>query len=164
VHHRVGALNPLFKGLSLVGTVGLIWIVIALGLGIAWRRYGLIAMTALAVAAADLSATALKHVFDVERPSSRYATPKPLVHAPTDPSFPSGHSATSFAAATILTLAVPRLAPAWFTLAAAIAFSRIYVGVHYPLDIVGGALLGAAIALLMREASRRLSRARRPAG
>src|SRR5262249_43678530 len=65
--------------------------------------------------------------------SSRYATPKTLVHAPQDHSFPSGHAATSFAAATVLTAFAPRLAPAWFLLAVAIGFSRVYVGVHYPL-------------------------------
>jgi undecaprenyl-diphosphatase len=99
-------------------------------------------------------------VVDVERPSARYATPKTLVPAPKDHSFPSGHAATSFAAATVLTAFAPRLAPAWFVLALAIGFSRVYVGVHYPLDIVGGAALGVATALLLLAAIRRRS----PAG
>jgi undecaprenyl-diphosphatase len=91
----------------------------------------------------------------------RYAEPKPLVHAPTDASFPSGHAATSFAAATVLSFAWPRWAPAFFLLALAIGFSRVYVGVHYPLDIVGGALLGIGVAIALRWllASRRRSRA-----
>jgi undecaprenyl-diphosphatase len=115
-------------------------------------------LTASSVALADLSARGLKDIFDVERPSTRYAIPKPLVRAPTDPSFPSGHAATSFAAATILSLAVPRLTPLWVLLAAAIAFSRVYVGVHYPLDIVGGAILGISIALITRAIDRRRAR------
>jgi undecaprenyl-diphosphatase len=123
------------------------------------RRWGVLILAAAAVAIADLSARGLKEAFGVERPSSRYAEPKPLVHAPHDPSFPSGHAATSFAAATVLTAAVPRLAPVWVLLAAAIAFSRVYVGVHYPLDIVGGAVVGTLIALLTLAADRRRSRA-----
>lgn len=109
----------------------------------------------MSVGLADLSATALKDLFDVERPSGRYPLPKPLVHAPKDPSFPSGHAATSFAGATILSFAVPRLTPAWVVLACAIAFSRVYVGVHYPLDVLGGAALGVGIALVVRAVDAR---------
>jgi membrane-associated phospholipid phosphatase len=60
---------------------------------------------------------------------------------------PSGHAATSFAGAVILSYFLPRSAPYVFLLAAAIAFSRIYVGVHYPSDVVAGAALGAAVGL-----------------
>ena len=159
VHHRTGLLNWPLEGLSRAGTFGAIWIAIAFLLAVAWRRWHIFIVTAAAVAVADLAATALKVVVDVERPSSRYATPKTLVPAPQDHSFPSGHAATSFAAATILTAFAPRLAPAWLALALAIGFSRVYVGVHYPLDIVGGAVLGVATALLLLAATRRRSRA-----
>jgi undecaprenyl-diphosphatase len=118
-------------------------------IAVVWRRWGLLVMTAAAVALADLAASGLKAAIDVPRPSTRYSSPRPLVTAPHDHSFPSGHAATSFAAATILTAAVPRAAPLWYLLAAAIGFSRVYVGVHYPLDVVGGAILGAAIAIAL---------------
>jgi undecaprenyl-diphosphatase len=53
----------------------------------------------------------------------------------------------------------PRLAPGFIVLAAAIGFSRVYVGVHYPLDVVGGAVLGVAIAAaLLRLVGTRLGR------
>ena len=133
---------------------------LAVVIALVWRRWGVLLLTGASVAIAELAARGLKDVFDVERPSLRYAMPKPLVHSPTDPSFPSGHATTSFAAATVLSFALPRLAPLWIILACGIAFSRVYVGVHYPLDIVGGAILGIAIALLMLAASRRRSRAR----
>jgi len=114
-------------------------------------------LTVLAVSVADVAAAGLKSAIDVERPSGRYTEPKTLVPAPHDHSFPSGHAATSFAAATVLMFARPRLAPLWLLIAAAIGFSRVYVGVHYPLDIVGGAALGVAVATALR----RLVRVRR---
>ena len=127
------------------------WIAIALVLALFWRRWGVLLMTTLAVLVTDLAARGLKDVFDVERPSQRYAFPKPLLHTARDPSFPSGHSATSFAAAAVLTSFAPRAAPLWFLLALAIGFSRVYVGVHYPLDIVGGAVLGVLVAIALRR-------------
>ena len=166
VHHRTGGLNWLFEGLSRAGTFGAIWIVIAFLLALAWRRWGVFVVTAAAVAIADLAATGLKAVVDVERPSSRYATPKTLVPAPRDHSFPSGHTATSFAAAVILTAFAPRFAPLWFLLAVAIGFARVYVGVHYPLDVIGGAALGALVAIALRRlvAVRQRSHTATPAG
>src|SRR5712691_4572539 len=127
VHHRAGWLNWLFEALSRVGTVGAIWIVIALGLAFAWRRWGVLVLTAASVAIADAAATGLKAVIDIQRPSSHYASPKTLVPAPHDHSFPSGHAATSFAAATVLTAFAPRWAVAWFLLALAVGFARVYV-------------------------------------
>jgi undecaprenyl-diphosphatase len=124
--------------------------VLAAVLAVIWKRYAVFFVTFGAVAIADVLANRLKPVFDIERPSSRYAEPRPLVHAPIDGSFPSGHAATSFAAATVLTFAWPRWWPAFFLLAVAIGFSRVYVGVHYPLDVVGGAALGILVATALR--------------
>jgi undecaprenyl-diphosphatase len=150
VHHRAGWLNPVFEGLSYAGRLGLLWIVLALVLAVLYRRFGVLAVTVIAVALADLTAMGLKAVFDRERPSLRYAEPEPLVTTAHDHSFPSGHAATSFAAASVLTFAFPRLGPALSLLASAVAFSRVYVGVHYPLDVIGGALLGVLVALAIR--------------
>jgi len=150
VHHRAGWLNPIFEGLSYAGRLGLLWIGIALVLSALYRRWGTLGLTILAVALADWSSVGLKALFDRERPQFRYTEPEPLLRSAHDGAFPSGHAATSFAGATVLSFAFPKLAPYLYVLAAAVAFSRVYVGVHYPLDIVGGALLGVVVALGLR--------------
>jgi undecaprenyl-diphosphatase len=72
----------------------------------------------------------------------------PLVKTGTQISYPSAHASTSFAGARSLAAAVPAAGPALYGAAAAMALSRTYVGVHYPSDIVAGAMLGAAVAEL----------------
>jgi undecaprenyl-diphosphatase len=163
VHHRAGWLDPVFEGLSYAGKLGLLWIVLALVLCGLYRRWGVFAVTVAAVVLSDLTATGLKALIDRPRPPLRYPEPKTLVPLPHDASFPSGHAATSFAAATMLSFAFPRFAPALYVLAAAVAFSRIYVGVHYPLDVIGGAVLGmlVATALHLLVRAQRRSRAAR---
>jgi undecaprenyl-diphosphatase len=129
-----------------------------------YRRWGVFVLTVIAVAVADWTSIALKALFDRPRPPLRYPEPKTLVPLPHDASFPSGHAATSFAAATILSFAFPRWAPAFLVLAAAVAFSRVYVGVHYPLDVIGGAVLGVLVATALHRlvrAQQRLPRERR---
>ena len=115
-----------------------------------YRRWGALWLTLIAVALADWSAAGLKALVDRDRPPVDYPRPKALVPVPRDASFPSGHAATSFAAATILTFAFRPFAPVLFVLAAAVAFSRVYVGVHYPLYVVGGAALGVLVATALR--------------
>lgn len=112
----------------------------------------------MAVALANLSATGLKAAIDRPRPPLRYPNQDPLVPVPTTASFPSGHAATAFAGATVLAFAFPRLVPVFFGLAAAIGFSRVYLGVHYPLDVVGGAIIGAGVAVALRYLVRRRQR------
>jgi undecaprenyl-diphosphatase len=118
-------------------------------LAVLYRRWGVLAFTVIAIAVTDAAVAALKALIDRPRPPLRYAEPKPLVPTPHDASFPSGHAATSFVAATMLSFAFPRLRLPFALLAAAVAFSRVYVGVHYPLDVIGGAVLGVLIAALL---------------
>ena len=64
---------------------------------------------------------------------------------PLDHSFPSGHSASSFAAATALSIYYPKAAPLAFTLATGVGLSRVHLGVHYPSDAAVGAVVGIGI-------------------
>ena len=84
----------------------------------------------------------------------------PLVTRPHTHSFPSGHATTSFACATVLALMLPRLRVPLLLLAAAISWSRVYVGVHWPLDVFAGAALGVGIGVAVARALPRLVRVR----
>jgi len=64
---------------------------------------------------------------------------------PTSTSFPSGHSASAFAFATAVGGEVPALAAPLRALAAAVAYSRVHTGVHYPGDVVVGSMVGTTI-------------------
>ena len=149
-------LDPIAVGLSEIGSYGLIWIAIALAAVALRRRPPQFALAVtLAVFAADGLATALKQLIGRDRPYVDHPLPEPLMTTALDVSFPSGHAATSFAGATVLAFAWPRWAPALYALAVLIGASRVYVGVHYPADVLAGALLGllvgTAVALLLRR-------------
>lgn len=73
---------------------------------------------------------------------------KLLVDRPTDFSFPSGHSAASFEAATVLMIRDKRFGIPALILASVIAFSRMYLYVHYPTDILGGIVVGVLCGIL----------------
>jgi undecaprenyl-diphosphatase len=64
-------------------------------------------------------------------------------------SFPSSHAANIFAAGTILTFFYRRVWLIWLAIAVTVSFSRIYVGVHYPLDVLGGAVYGILLAAVI---------------
>ncbi len=119
-------------------------------LAVLWRRPVLLARVGVAALAADGSSRLLKEWIGRERPPLRYPDPEPLVHVPGSSSFPSGHAAVGFACAAVLARAAPRLALPLYALAVLVAWSRVYVGVHYPLDVFGGAVLGVLIGQVIR--------------
>jgi undecaprenyl-diphosphatase len=71
-------------------------------------------------------------------------------------SFPSGHTAASFASAWVLSTVWPRRSPLFLSLASTVGFSRIYVGAHYPGDVASGALLGSLLAEVIRRCVKRV--------
>ena len=151
VDHRVGLLDPLFEALSYAGSFGFIWLAIAFGIsGFSWSRPWLWTRVGAAILVAESCSALLKEWIERDRPPVADPLPESLVDTPATYSFPSGHATVSFACAATLALAVPRLSIPLYTLAVLISFSRVYVGVHYPLDVVAGAILGIAIARALR--------------
>lgn len=73
----------------------------------------------------------------------------PLARAPTKLSFPSAHATSSIAGATALGRVEPRARPVLFALAAAICIGRPYLGMHYPSDVLAGAMLGTVLGSLV---------------
>ena len=127
---------------SALGEHGALWIAGALagaaldpGRRLRWTR------AAKGVAAAYVLNTAIKQVVRRRRPDLP-ELPQ-LTRAPTQLSFPSAHAATSFAGARALSALLPG-APL-YALAAGLAASRVWLGMHYPSDIAAGALLGLAV-------------------
>jgi membrane-associated phospholipid phosphatase len=109
---------------------------------------GAVALSSLVVNAA------LKPVARRRRPDSElHAVPDARrVEMPSSRSLPSGHSASAFAFATAVGRAMPRTAAGLRLGAAAVAYSRVHTGVHYPGDVVAGALLGTALAQVAGQA------------
>jgi undecaprenyl-diphosphatase len=132
-----------------------VWLALALFLAALWRRPSILVLVAAADLAADGLAYLLRDAIGRDRPPLVYPEPEPLVGVPHQPAFPSGHSSTAFACATVIAWTAPRLRIPAFALAAGIAWSRVYVGVHWPLDVLGGAALGTAVGAVLVFLARR---------
>ena len=153
--HRYGPLDGFFVALGTVEKLGLIWALLAFVLGLLMRRglgpsILLAVVTLLTTFAADSVSFGVKDLVNRARPAELHPQIHPLyvVHSS---SFPAGHAmfcwtmATIVAGATLLSYFAPRLTPFFVVLAAAIGFSRIYVGVHYPTDVLAGAAIGVMV-------------------
>ncbi|MET3640414.1 undecaprenyl-diphosphatase [Prescottella equi] len=143
------------RTLSNAANHSVLWMGVAAGMGLAGGRARRAAVRGvLAVAGASaLSNAVLKPVFPRRRPPA--GTPEFTVRrglpAPRSSSFPSGHSASAAAFATAVALEYPAAGVALAPLAAAVAYSRVHTGVHWPSDIAVGAGVGAAVALATRR-------------
>jgi membrane-associated phospholipid phosphatase len=136
--------EALMKALGRAGEWAAIWVGIGgLAAVVDGPRRGRWAVAAGAGPAAVVVNFAVKLAVGRERPLIEGHPP--LARAPSKLSFPSAHATSSLAAATALGQVEPRARPALLGLAAAICISRPYLGMHYPSDVLAGALLGAAI-------------------
>lgn len=139
--------DSVFEGASFVGDFSGIWHLIAVGRVIidpsAMRQS--LTMAGLIGAESLTVNQGLKRLFNRRRPTVA-GDPRLPVRRPSTSSFPSGHASAAFFAAAILTTATNRaLAPVWYSAAVTVAVSRAYVRIHYPSDVVGGAVVGAVL-------------------
>lgn len=119
-----------------------------------WRAL----LVTLAFTLTSWSTSLLKDAVGRERPSGDN-----LVDLPASKSFPSGHASTAFAAAVALSLLAPRMAWWALPLAAAVTYSRVYLGVHYWTDILAGAVLGTVVAVVVVRGALNVAARRRAA-
>lgn len=142
---RCPPLSAVLVPLTIFGGCGTMWICISVALILRprSRKAGWMALLALLLCYL-FNDHLLKALVQRPRPFLTLETLEPLVRRPTSFSFPSGHSCSSFAAAHTYSLALDSRAFRAVTMALAVlmAFSRLYVGVHYPTDVLVGALTG----------------------
>ncbi len=119
----------------------ILWMLVKGDRSVRWAAVLLI----VTIAVSDqLSSSVIKHWFERPRPCHMLANVRLLVDCGSGFSFPSSHAVNNFAGALVLAWFIPRGVWWFFGFAAVVAFSRIYVGVHYTLDILGGAVIGLA--------------------
>lgn len=163
VNLRCSFLDAAMPAVSGLCDHGEIWVLLALILLAAHqtRRKGAAVACGLAL---DLIACnlLLKPLFDRLRPFALNPAVTLLVRPPLDASFPSGHTAASFAAVFALKFAGSPLWKPALALAAAIAFSRLYLYVHWPSDVLGGVLLGGVVGWIGAKLAKAVERQRRP--
>jgi membrane-associated phospholipid phosphatase len=138
------ATESLMKALGLSGEYGAIWMGIGTAAALAdGRRRGRWLAAAGVAPAAIVLNFAVKRTIGRQRPV--ITEHPPLARAPSKLSFPSAHATSSFAAAAALGRVEPRAKAPLHGLATAISVGRPYLGMHYPSDVVAGALLGAVL-------------------
>lgn len=151
-HLRTDMLTPLMKFVTFLGNGGWFWILCAVVLLAIpkTRKTGYAAVLSL-IFGVIVTNLLLKNIVARPRPFAEIEALIPLIAKPTDFSFPSGHTTASFAVALVMLRMLPKKIgiPA-VVLAALVAFSRLYLGVHYPTDVLVGfvvALVGSSLAV-----------------
>jgi undecaprenyl-diphosphatase len=140
--------TSLMRAFTIAGKAGALWGVIA---ALAFLVTGLepshLLVPWVAVAISWTVAEGAKVLFNRARPFISDTEIAPLIKTPSSSSFPSGHSATAASGALTLSAVYPSFAPAFVLSGILVALSRIYLGVHYPFDVLAGLLIGTATAV-----------------
>ncbi len=147
---RADWLTPIVTAITYLGNAGIFWIILSLFLVIIpkQRKLGLQCGTSLILHLLLVNLVA-KNLFARVRPYEVIDGLTNLIGKQSDFSFPSGHTASSFAVATVLLMRAPKkLSIPMLIFACLISLSRLYVGVHYPTDILGGVAIGIVCAVI----------------
>ncbi len=149
------ALNSFMYGLTTIMNRGDGWVLALIATTLLKRKRGkralLDVLPALWLATATVEFP-IKHFFRRRRPFISLVQAIVIGKKPGQYSFPSGHSAAAFAGAWLLSRHFPRLRPVLYAIASLVGFSRVYLGVHYPGDVLSGATSGVVLAALYRYA------------
>ena len=148
-------LDTLMPKITMLGNSGAVWILAAGRLLCTkkYRKYGLLLLAGLSMGVL-VGNVFLKYLIARPRPCWLDQSVPLLIAVPHDYSFPSGHTLASVIGATILTAADRRFGIVAIPLAILIAFSRLYLYVHFPSDILGATVLGLGIGTLILHGSR----------
>lgn len=143
-------LDWIFKIISFTGNGGIVWILLGFALVFKknTRKMGLCVFLCLA-ATAIVNNLILKEIFDRTRPFVADPSIELIIKAPGDASFPSGHTASSFTAATAIFLYDRKKGFYAYLYALLMGLSRIYLHVHYATDVIGGIIVGVVMAKLV---------------
>lgn len=130
--------------------LGILMLLGALAIAFDWEKaLRVMLLAAVVVLASDFIGTELKHLVGRIRPCHALSGVRLLNGCSKSFSFPSGHATNIFAIMIFLSTRYKRFMPAFIFMATSVAYSRIYVGVHYPMDVMAGAILGTGCALIM---------------
>ena len=147
---RHDVLDVFMKNFTHIGDAGIIWIIVTLCLLISkkYRKVGILCAIGL-ILGLIIGNGIVKHLVERQRPCWINPDFKLLIENPPkwDSSFPSGHTQSAFIMVTILMFANKKLGIPALVVALMIAFSRLYLYVHFPTDVIGGMLMGIAIGL-----------------
>ncbi|WP_314048789.1 phosphatase PAP2 family protein [Peptostreptococcus stomatis] len=140
---RTGFMDAIMPFITQLGDAGLIWIILSIGLIIPkkTRKIGFVMIIAL-ILNGIICNIILKPMLARIRPFDVNTAIKLLINKPRDFSFPSGHTSASFTAASVLFFRKSKLFVPSLILAFLISFSRLYLYVHYPSDVLAGLVLG----------------------
>ncbi len=143
---QCGALDVLMPIITTLGNGGAVWLLAAIAMLISkkHRRYGLALLAGL-LAGVLIGNLGMKNIFARPRPCW-LETVQLLIASPTDYSFPSGHTLASVIGAYTVTAADRKFGIIAIPLAALVAFSRLYLYVHFPSDVLASVVLGTVIA------------------
>ena len=147
IHNPI--LDRLMVGITYLGSGGILWIIIAvlLLLNKKYRTWGIVVAASL-IGCLLIGNLTLKPLIARVRPYEIAGFTELLIGKLSDYSFPSGHTQASFAAATVLFVMNKKWGIGALLIAALIAFSRLYLYVHFPTDVFAGFVIGVVIALL----------------